>query len=319
MRCHVRDSCDEPRPRRVRATNVRQLLPIHHAPRPRHRCRRLPGISRRGSMRPARDGRHRSRRPFGQLTSTTYPTPWTGAKAIFATSISCGPCGSTLDSTTCTTWGHTQPQRLSHFIRRYNYNTNLIANVNPINEAILHHAKRFVSTSSIAAYGADQLPMTEDLVPQPADPYVVSKYAVELDCRRQPRRRAEQLLELRRGAAAGEPEHVAGVVRPREQRIGAAGVAHMPSDGSPTHARRRGTSAPPSSTQQHGGRGQQRAGERQPLLRVVAEPGRRPGRAAASARPTCSSTSRARARAARLPSPCSRAKNSRFSSPDSRS
>jgi UDP-glucose 4-epimerase len=70
---------------------------------------------------------------------------------------------------------------LSHFIRRYNYDTNLLASVNLINEAILHEAGRFVFTSSIAVYGAGQLPMTEDLVPQPEDPYGVSKYAVELD------------------------------------------------------------------------------------------------------------------------------------------
>ena len=70
---------------------------------------------------------------------------------------------------------------LSHFIRRYNYETNLVASVNLINQAVLHEADCFVFTSSIAVYGAGQLPMTEDLVPQPEDPYGVSKYAVELD------------------------------------------------------------------------------------------------------------------------------------------
>ena len=70
---------------------------------------------------------------------------------------------------------------LSHFIRRYNYETNLVASVNLINQAVLREADCFVFTSSIAVYGAGQLPMTEDLVPQPEDPYGVSKYAVELD------------------------------------------------------------------------------------------------------------------------------------------
>ena len=70
---------------------------------------------------------------------------------------------------------------LSHFIRRYNYNTNLIGSINLINLSILHRIKCFVFTSSIAVYGTNQLPMTEDLVPQPEDPYGVSKYAVELD------------------------------------------------------------------------------------------------------------------------------------------
>lgn len=70
---------------------------------------------------------------------------------------------------------------LSHFIRGYNYRTNLEASVNLINEAILGSAKRFVFTSSIAVYGAGQLPMTEDQAPEPEDPYGISKYAVELD------------------------------------------------------------------------------------------------------------------------------------------
>jgi len=70
---------------------------------------------------------------------------------------------------------------LSHFIRRYNYNNNLIGSINLINASVLHEVKSFVFTSSIAVYGAGQLPMTEDMVPQPEDPYGVAKYAVELD------------------------------------------------------------------------------------------------------------------------------------------
>jgi UDP-glucose 4-epimerase len=72
---------------------------------------------------------------------------------------------------------------LSHFIRRYNYETNLIGSINLINLSILYRVKCFVFTSSIAVYGANQLPMTEDMIPQPEDPYGVSKYAVELDLR----------------------------------------------------------------------------------------------------------------------------------------
>lgn len=70
---------------------------------------------------------------------------------------------------------------LSHFIRRYNYQTNLIGSINLINASVRHKIKCFVFTSSIAVYGAGQLPMREDMVPQPEDPYGVSKYAVELD------------------------------------------------------------------------------------------------------------------------------------------
>ena len=72
---------------------------------------------------------------------------------------------------------------LSHFIRRYNYQTNLLGSVNLINMAVKREVKCFVFTSSIAVYGHNQLPMSEDLVPQPEDPYGISKYAVELDLR----------------------------------------------------------------------------------------------------------------------------------------
>lgn len=70
---------------------------------------------------------------------------------------------------------------LSHFIRNFNYNNNLIGSINLINESIKHKIKCFVFTSSIAVYGKGQLPMKEDMIPTPEDPYGVSKYAVELD------------------------------------------------------------------------------------------------------------------------------------------
>lgn len=70
---------------------------------------------------------------------------------------------------------------LSHFIRSYNYRTNLGASVLLINQSVLHGVKRFVFTSSIAVYGAEQTPMTEEMTPRPEDPYGISKYAVELD------------------------------------------------------------------------------------------------------------------------------------------
>lgn len=70
---------------------------------------------------------------------------------------------------------------LSHFIRRFNYENNLVGSVNLINLSVLHGVKCFVFTSSIAVYGVNQVPMTEDLAPRPEDPYGISKYAVELD------------------------------------------------------------------------------------------------------------------------------------------
>lgn len=71
---------------------------------------------------------------------------------------------------------------LSHFIKRFNYTNNLIGSVNLINAAVNSGTvKCFVFTSSIAVYGANQLPMSEEMVPQPEDPYGISKYAVEMD------------------------------------------------------------------------------------------------------------------------------------------
>ena len=71
---------------------------------------------------------------------------------------------------------------LSHFIKRFNYSNNLIGSVNLINAAVnTGGVKCFVFTSSIAVYGRNQVPMTETSVPQPEDPYGISKYAVELD------------------------------------------------------------------------------------------------------------------------------------------
>jgi UDP-glucose 4-epimerase len=68
---------------------------------------------------------------------------------------------------------------LSHFIKVYNYNNNLIGSVNLINASINFEVKCFVFTSSIAVYGANQLPMREDMIPQPEDSYGVAKFAVE--------------------------------------------------------------------------------------------------------------------------------------------
>jgi UDP-glucose 4-epimerase len=69
---------------------------------------------------------------------------------------------------------------LSHFIKRFNYNNNLIGSVNLINAAINTGVKCFVFTSSIAVYGASpELPMTEETTPHPEDSYGIAKLAVE--------------------------------------------------------------------------------------------------------------------------------------------
>ncbi len=68
---------------------------------------------------------------------------------------------------------------LSHFIKRFNYENNLIGSVNLINASVNYDVRCFVFTSSIAVYGTNQLPMRESLVPQPEDPYGIAKLAVE--------------------------------------------------------------------------------------------------------------------------------------------
>lgn len=72
---------------------------------------------------------------------------------------------------------------LSHFIKRFNYNNNLIGSVNLINESVNHKIKCFVFTSSIAVYGALKPPMKENMVPVPEDPYGIAKLAVEQELR----------------------------------------------------------------------------------------------------------------------------------------
>ena len=72
---------------------------------------------------------------------------------------------------------------LSHFIRNFNYNNNLIGSINLINESIKQRVNCFVFSSSIAVYGKNQLPMKEDTTPMPEDPYGISKLAVEQDLR----------------------------------------------------------------------------------------------------------------------------------------
>lgn len=69
---------------------------------------------------------------------------------------------------------------LSPFIRNYNYRNNLICSANLINESITHNTK-VIFTSSMAVYGDQDPPFTEDKRPQPIDPYGIAKYAVECD------------------------------------------------------------------------------------------------------------------------------------------
>jgi UDP-glucose 4-epimerase len=71
---------------------------------------------------------------------------------------------------------------LSPFIRNFNYTNNIIASANLITSSINYDIKKFIFTSSMAVYGANNKPpFTEDMQPCPIDPYGVAKYAIEMD------------------------------------------------------------------------------------------------------------------------------------------
>lgn len=72
---------------------------------------------------------------------------------------------------------------LSPFIRKYNYNNNLLSTTNLVNCAIKYKIKRFVFTSSMASYGEGDgtLPFTEETPQKPIDPYGIAKFACEMD------------------------------------------------------------------------------------------------------------------------------------------
>ena len=71
---------------------------------------------------------------------------------------------------------------LSPFIRQYNYQNNLVATANIVNECIKHNIKRLVFTSTLAVYGHGEGGIfDEDQIPSPIDPYGVAKYACEMD------------------------------------------------------------------------------------------------------------------------------------------
>ena len=71
---------------------------------------------------------------------------------------------------------------LSPFIRKFNYENNLIASTNLITCSIKYNVKRFVFASSMSVYGNRYQPPFDESLPQcPIDPYAIAKYGVEMD------------------------------------------------------------------------------------------------------------------------------------------
>ena len=73
---------------------------------------------------------------------------------------------------------------LSPFMRKFNYENNILSTVNIINNCIKYKVKRLVYTSSMSVYGNGVRPgekFDEKDLPSPLDSYAISKYACELD------------------------------------------------------------------------------------------------------------------------------------------
>ena len=71
---------------------------------------------------------------------------------------------------------------LSPFIRKYNYENNLIASANLITKSIQYEVKRVVFASSMSVYGDKyEPPFSEELRQCPIDSYGIAKYSVEQD------------------------------------------------------------------------------------------------------------------------------------------
>lgn len=72
-------------------------------------------------------------------------------------------------------------ESISAFCRRHYYRNNIVVSSNIINYCIEFKVDRLVYFSSMAVYGNNEAPFTEDQVPSPIDPYGIGKYAVEMD------------------------------------------------------------------------------------------------------------------------------------------
>jgi len=70
---------------------------------------------------------------------------------------------------------------LSPFIRKYNYENNLIGSINIINACINNDIKKLINFSSFATYGDGNPPFRESDSRNPKDPYGIAKLAIEMD------------------------------------------------------------------------------------------------------------------------------------------
>lgn len=97
---------------------------------------------------------------------------------------------------------------LSHFIRVYNYENNLIASMKLLNASVQAGVKSFVFASSIAVYGGQEPPLSEDTMPVPEDPYAIAKLAVEQDLKAAHEMWGLNYVILRAGNVYGERQNI---------------------------------------------------------------------------------------------------------------
>lgn len=69
---------------------------------------------------------------------------------------------------------------LSHWVRGFNYRNNVVASSHLVSCA-MQWGGHVTFASSMAVYGDQLPPFTEEMTPRPVDPYGVAKYAVEMD------------------------------------------------------------------------------------------------------------------------------------------
>ncbi len=70
---------------------------------------------------------------------------------------------------------------LSPFIRKHNYQNNLMSTANVVNACLNNEVERLVFTSSMAVYGNSTPPFDENMRREPIDPYGVAKASCERD------------------------------------------------------------------------------------------------------------------------------------------
>lgn len=68
---------------------------------------------------------------------------------------------------------------ISHAVKRFNYETNVVGSVTLLNAAVNHETGFFGFASTVAVYGAGRAPMAESDIPTPEDSYAIGKFAVE--------------------------------------------------------------------------------------------------------------------------------------------